>query len=62
MSNYEPIVPTSNPFNFHGASIEIETDQEAGGGMDQVTLLKEDGVIQNRLHHILQELSQINNL
>ena len=32
MSNYEPIVPTTNPFNFHGASIEIETDKEAGGG------------------------------
>ena len=31
MSNYEPIVPTTNPFNFHGASIEIETDSDAFG-------------------------------
>ena len=29
MSKYEPIVPTSNPFDFHGASIEIVND---GGG------------------------------
>lgn len=50
MSNYEPIVPTSNPFDFHGASIEIETDKEWRGGV--VTLLKEDGVIQNRLPRI----------
>ena len=30
MSNYEPIVPVTNPFNFHGASIEIETDNARG--------------------------------
>lgn len=52
MSNYEPIVPVTNPFNFHGASIEIETDKEEGGGMEPVTLM-EDGVIQNQLPHIL---------
>ena len=54
MSNYEPIVPTTNPFDFHGASIEIETDKESGGGerMESVTLM-EAGVIQNRLPHIL---------
>ena len=32
MNNYEPIVPTTNPFNFHGASIVIETDEEAWEG------------------------------
>lgn len=32
MSNYEPIVPTTNPFDFHGASIEIETDEVRDGG------------------------------
>ena len=34
MSNYEPIVPeniTSNTFEFHGASIEIEADSDAFG-------------------------------
>ena len=31
MSNYEPIVPTTIPFDFHGASIEIETDKDPGG-------------------------------
>ena len=29
MSNYEPIVPISNPFDFHGASIEIKADSES---------------------------------
>lgn len=32
MSNYEPIVPVTNPFNFHGASIEIESDVDEGDG------------------------------
>lgn len=27
MSNYEPIVPTTNPFDFHGASIVIVADE-----------------------------------
>ena len=43
MSKYEPIVPTSNPFDFHGASIEIDND---GGGTDEVTFLMEAGVFQ----------------
>ena len=43
MSKYEPIVPISDPFDFHGASIEIDND---GGGTDEVTLLMEPGVIQ----------------
>ena len=51
MSKYEPIVPTTNPFNLHGASIEIETDKEAGGGMESITL--KAIVIQNQLPHIL---------
>ena len=42
MSKYEPIVPTSNPFDFHGASIEIDND----GGTDEVTFLMEAGVFQ----------------
>ena len=52
MSNYEPIVPTTNPFNFHGASIEIDID---GGGQAVLTLIKEGTVpLQNiRLHRIL---------
>ena len=44
MSKYEPIVPASNPFDFHfhGASIEIDND----GGTDEVTFLMEAGVFQ----------------
>ena len=33
MSNYEPIAPTTIPFDFHGASIEIETE-EGGEGIN----------------------------
>ena len=52
MSNYVPIVPTTIPFDFHGASIEIETE-DSRGIVDKVTLLKDNGVIQNQLPHIL---------
>ena len=54
MSKYEPIVPTSNPFDFHGTSIEIDIDG-GGGGQAVLTLIKEGTVpLQNiRLHRIL---------
>ena len=54
MSNYEPIVPTTIPFDFHGASIEIETEDSREGGIeDNITLLKTARIIQNWLPHIL---------